>query len=311
MQKTYDFIKQNCHSTYAANPKVELMRLLRTIDMRLIHTIITTAAILSASTAAHAQLPERLDIAYSKLNDGCHINTLEHFSAAVDAGFNCLKADMQLTSDGVIVLCHDNGFTFDADGRIGKFDRCRCTKIRTLSYKQIRKMEYATGKASKGRYPKVATLEELARFAKKAGVRIYITVRNYNQEETLTEVVRVLKKTRMTEQTIINNYRADDKTCAIIRQFLPDTPISYTTTKDQLIDEAFVDKVARFAPVMICANRNRIPTPEVVKYMESKGVRALGWYPDNAEEYAKWLGIGLSGAQITKREVILPTQIPF
>lgn len=272
--------------------------------MRFLHAIITASAILLMSVAAHAQLPERLDVAYSSQNDGCHINTIEHFSAAVKAGFNCLKADMQLTSDGVIVLCHDNGFTFDADGRIGKFDKNHCTPIKTLSYKKIRKMEYATGKAFKGEYPKVTTLEELAKFAKKAGVWIYITLRNFNQKETLAEVVKVLEKTKMMERTIINNYTPNDDTCTIIRQFLPNVPISYTTTKNQFINEAFVDNVARFAPVMICANRNQIPTPEIVKYMTGKGVRALGWYPNNAEEYAKWLGIGLTGAQITKREVI-------
>lgn len=261
------------------------------------------------SLLASAAVPERLDVAYSSIDDGCHINSMEHFRAAIDAGFNCLKADMNITSDGVVVLCHDRGFTFDGNGRIGKFDRNNNTVIRSLSWKQIRAMEYAAGKAEKGTYPKVATLEQLAQLCRKTGVWMYITLRAYDQRETLSEVVRILRKYKMTDRCIINNYPPDEKTCALIREYLPEVPISFTTTSKMDVDSALVDRVAAYAPIMICANRNHIPSPEVVSYAVGKGVRCLGWYPADAGVYAEWLSRGLSGAQICRKSVI--ANLPF
>ena len=257
----------------------------------------------AAFTDVSAQeLPKCLNVAYSgqeKL-DGCHINTLEHFEAAADAGYNALKADMQMTKDGVIILCHDNGFTFDGQGRICKFDKKNMTPISGLEWKEIRKMEYSTGRARRGSYPKVATLEEFTRLCQKKGVYMYITVRNFNQKATLKEALRIVDKYGMRSRCIFNNYKADDGTCSMIRELCTDVPISYTTTPKQEITPRMLEGIAKFAPIMLCVNREHIGdiTPEMFEFAASGGIRLLGWYPSSAEEYACWLSKGFNGAQI-------------
>ena len=252
--------------------------------------------------ASAQELPECLNVAYSSQEkfDGCHINTLEHFAAAADAGYNALKADMQMTKDGVIILCHDNGFTFDENGRICKFDKMNMTPISSLEWKEIRKMEYSTGRARRGLYPKVATLKEFTRLCKAKNVYMYITVRNFNQKATLKEALRIVDKYGMRSKCIFNNYKADDGTCSIIRELCTDVPISYTTTPKQEITPRLLEDIVKFAPIMICVNRNHIGdiTPEMFAFAASNGIRILGWYPSTPEEYASWLSKGLSGAQI-------------
>ena len=39
-------------------------------------------------------------------------NTEMHFRKGIEEGFDGFKADMRLSSDGVIILCHDAGYTF-------------------------------------------------------------------------------------------------------------------------------------------------------------------------------------------------------
>lgn len=271
--------------------------------------MVAAALTITVQAASKPKLPEVLNIAYSSQDDGCHINTIEHFKAAVEAGFNCLKTDMQRTSDGVVVLCHDAGFTIDGDGRIGKFDKKNNTPIPEMSFKDIRKLEYASGKAEKGGFPKVCTLEEFVAFCREAGVWMYITQRNNKDiDATQAELKRILKKYRMEKKCIVNNYPANTGTCRKIHEYLPKVPVCFTMTPESPLTKEKVNEIARLAPVLICLNTRNIPTlePEVAAYAASKGIKLLGWFPKTAGEYSDWKARGLTGAQITKRDVIQP-----
>ena len=247
------------------------------------------------------------DIAYSVQGDGCHFNSIEHFKAAAGAGFNCLKADMQMTSDGVIVLCHDNGFTFDKDGRIDKFNSKERTMIKDMTYGSIKDLEYNSGKAETGLHPKVCTLEQLAAFCKESGVWMYVTQRNNDQvDATQAELKRILEKYGMTDRCIVNNYPPVAATCRTIHKYLPSAPISFTLTPQMPLTKEIVDTVISVAPAVICINRKNIPDldPELIEYSTSNGVPLHGWYPESIEEYDSWKAMGLTGAQICNETVV-------
>lgn len=267
------------------------------------------AAVLCTSSALQAgnRMPSILDVAYSKQNDGCHINTIEHFKAAINAGFNCLKADMQMTSDGVVVLCHDNGFTLDENGRIGKFDRNCNVKICEMKFADVQKLEYASGESERGGYPVVCTLEEYVSLCSGAGVWMYVTQRNNSQiDATMAELKRLLKKYHMMKRCIVNNFPANTATCSVIHKWLPKVPISYTMTSKSDLTREVIGNIAEELPIMICLHRKFIAglDPELMKLAASKGIKVLGWYPASQEEYSAWLDAGLAGAQITDRRIL-------
>lgn len=262
---------------------------------------------LTCGAAPGPEMPETLDIAYSSLNDGYHINTIEHFRAAVKAGFNCLKADMQTTSDGVVVLCHDVGFTFDEDGRIGKFDKKNHALICEMSYRDVKKLEYAFADPQTGKHPKVCTLDQFTALCKKSKVWMYPTQRNDGMiDRTQSELRRILKKYGMTCRCIVNNYPYSLETGAKVHEYLPMVPVCYTLDYYDHFSPKLLDRISNALPAMICLNRAWVEKidSETVRCAEEKGIRVLGWYPSSPEEYSQWKEKGLSGAQITKIEVI-------
>ena len=264
------------------------------------------SATLGAATPK-PEIPAILDIAYSSLNDGFHINTMEHFKAAVKAGFNCLKADMQTTSDGVVVLCHDVGFTFDTDGRIGKFDKKNHTLICEMTYRDVKKLEYAFADPVSGKHPKVCTLDRFAAYCAKAKVWMYPTQRNDRMvDRTQAELRRILKKYGMTRRCIVNNYPYSLETGAKVHAYLPMVPVCYTLDYYDHFNKALLDRISGDLPAMVCLNRAWVDKidSDTIRYAEDKGIRVLGWYPHTSQEYARWKDLGLTGAQITKIEVI-------
>ena len=90
-------------------------------------------------------------IAYSRLDDGDKgpINSEEHLRYCASLPYTTLKADVQPTSDGGLVLCHDKGFTF-SDGRIVTYDKNDSTPINSLTTAQCLSLEY--NKQYEGKY---------------------------------------------------------------------------------------------------------------------------------------------------------------
>lgn len=149
-------------------------------------------------------------VAYSNGADLGPINTeLAYVNAAI-AGFEWLKGDVQPTSDGKLIMCHDDGFTFDANGYITTYNASNSTPIHDLSYDGCMAMEYArvfsidTG-GVKYR-PKVCDLEQFLLVCREFGARPYITIRKNYMDVVVPELLRLLDAYDFTENCIVNSY---------------------------------------------------------------------------------------------------------
>lgn len=132
------------------------------------------------------------------------INTLEHYMTAWKCGFNCCKGDVRITADGVLVMCHDAGFSIDENGFIGAFNEKLYTPIRNLTYEQCKQLRYTEGHEALGHYAKVASFEDFIRICSQYGLTAYPTIREEYLDEVIPELVRILKKYHMLYRSIIN-----------------------------------------------------------------------------------------------------------
>lgn len=160
-------------------------------------------------------------VAYS---DGAQlglINTeLAYVNAAI-AGFRWLKGDVQPTSDGKLVMCHDDGFTFDSDGYITTYNAnsANTRAIHDMTYAECMASEYAATyhlytDYANGSTPviyrhKVCDLEKFLIVCKEFEVRPYIVIRENYMDAVVPELLRLLKAYDFTENCIVNSFNLE------------------------------------------------------------------------------------------------------
>lgn len=248
-----------------------------------------------------------LNIAYSQLNDDiAPTNTETHFNYAISKGFNVLKADMRLTKDNKIVLCHDAGFTLNEDGRIIGYDEDNNILIRNLDRDAIINLEHSYFYDSLGKYEHPMTLEKFLVICKINNVIPYITFRSEYIEETLNALTPILEKFNYTHKCIINVNPQNIDTCYQIRKYLPFISICHTLSSAVLITKDIINQVYRIGNGCLCANTNALDKidKEIFDFSRNKEIRLLGWFISDKESYKKYVNNGFCGFQITSSEVI-------
>lgn len=144
-----------------------------------------------------------LRIAYSAIWVD-EINTATHWLFASDMGFNALKGDVQITSDGKLIMCHDAGFTFDENGRIVEYDSGNNTPIVNMTYSECKSKFYAHLPARYGGYCPVADIDDFIGICKDKGKICFVTVRNTNTADVVDALADKIIEYGMEKSTIIN-----------------------------------------------------------------------------------------------------------
>ena len=181
---------------------------------------------------------EHLNIAYSQVNkDGKPvkpINTLEHFiHISENYGYNALKCDVRPTSDGELVLCHDAGFTFNANGYITTYDSNNQTKIHDVTASTCLGYSFATGE-----HP--CLIGDYLKVCRKYGKVAFITIRNEYMDVVIPKVIEELKNHNMTHSAIINCMTYES--LVQWRTYDKDVMINYTLAYGVNIDQDAIDK---------------------------------------------------------------------
>lgn len=158
-------------------------------------------------------------VAYSNGADLGYINTEMAYINGAIAGFHWIKGDVQPTSDGKLVMCHDDGFTFDNDGYITTYNASseNTTAIHDMTYAECMAKEYAinyhiytdysSGTAVKEVYrPKVCDLEQFLTICKEYEVRPYIVIRNNYMDVVVPELLRLLEEYDFMDNCIVNSF---------------------------------------------------------------------------------------------------------
>ena len=245
-----------------------------------------------------------LNIEYSRL-PGAPGNTELHFRMAAAAGFDGLKADMRLTKDGEIVLCHDAGYTFDRDHRITEFDADSHTAIHDLTLKEILELEFDTP-AENGDPIHPCTLDTMLSVCKENRLIPYLTNRHEEwREETAERMAFLLRRYGLENGCIMNLYPGDPRTMKAIRRVLPD-PVACDTKHDyDLFSEQMIEDSAAQGYRIIClCHRSTAPvTKELVSFTFRKGIRIWEWGMTEPEEVKNYLDLGIGGFQMYTRKV--------
>lgn len=245
-------------------------------------------------------------IAYSRIDKGDMgpINSEEHLRYCASLPFTTLKADVQPTSDGGLILCHDKGFSF-VDGRIGSYNKEDALAISSLTTERCLSLEYRT--QYNGKYCKVADFETFIRICKESGKWAFITVRDEHVDQVVAAAMPILEKYDWVENSIINSFTLS--TLDAFRKASPDIKLSYVLQYNQPITRKDVDAAVKLGNCVLTSFHFRVSdiqsgwatmdaSADGITYAKAQGVRLYQAQVCEGVDLQKLKEYGYSGAQL-------------
>ena len=129
-----------------------------------------------------------------------------------------IKGDVRITSDGVLVMCHDPAFTL-TNGKISGVYSTADFVIRDHTFDEVRALEYS----AKSVHP--STLEELLVICKKYGKIPLLTIRDEYLDEVIPKTFELLEKYDMVSSAILNSVTWN--TIVALRRYNADIMLSH------------------------------------------------------------------------------------
>ncbi len=121
-------------------------------------------------------------------------NTISAFEAALDVGAKACEFDVQISSDGVLVVIHDNTVDRTTEGS---------GKVKQLTYQYLSSLDAGSWKDSKYKGEKIPTLFETLTFLHDNNMIAILEIKTANIAE---QVIKMLYETEMEESTIIISF---------------------------------------------------------------------------------------------------------
>lgn len=250
---------------------------------------------------------QMLHIAYSTIELAI-INSAEHFLTAAKLGFNALKCDVQPTSDGELVLCHDPGYTFDENGRIMQsYDANNFTAINTLTAAEIAVKEYAGQHYAQGYYTHPCFLEDFIRICKEKGMVAFVTIRDDNIPDIVApKLIEIVKKYGMEDHVIVNSFNINS--LKAVRNLHKTIYLHQVKNYETVLTNAEVDAIDALGNAMIsmyvypsATGTEKLTASEsALAYAKMRNVRVYNGQIFTYEQYQESINRGISGVQIAK-----------
>lgn len=140
-------------------------------------------------------------IAYSAMMaSGKGPNSEEQYLWGAERKFTAIKGDVRISSDGEIVMCHDEGFTLNGNGEVTAYDANNMTPIRSMTAAECFALVY------EGTTDHVCGIDSLVRTCKLYGKIAFITVRSSYLDEIFPKIFECLDRYSMRERAIINGF---------------------------------------------------------------------------------------------------------
>lgn len=147
-----------------------------------------------------------LHISYSRFGAYAPLNTKAAFETGGFLGFDAIKGDIQISADNVLIMCHDAGYSFDADGRIAtNYNASDGTLIRSMQSADILAKEHSLYNI--GEHP--CTVDDYLYICAKWGKIPFVTIRDDDMDVIAPLLVNALKRWNLAHKAIINSFNVE------------------------------------------------------------------------------------------------------
>lgn len=238
-------------------------------------------------------------IAYSAMYEtsNCSPNTAEHFSWCAKQGYTAIKGDVRPTADGGLIMCHDTGFTFDAEGRITPtFDANNCSLIHNLTTDQCLAYEH------RHTLQHPCTLDTFVKICKKHGKIAFITIRDEYIDEVVPALFSILDKYHMRKRCIINSFTF--ASLKAVREVDDNITLHQVLNRGETISTVAINRAIQLGNCTIGGfsfpNDGRFEAIDkaAVAYAKENDIRLYQGQVDSMDDIDLLMEYGISGAQM-------------
>lgn len=129
----------------------------------------------------------------------CPENTMIAFKKAVELGSTGIECDVQMTKDGVLIICHDEYLERTTDGK---------GLLKDYTLAELQKLDAGSWMDKKFAGEKLPTLDELLEFVKKTGILLNIELKNGIIEYSGLEerVITAVKSFDLANKVIVSSF---------------------------------------------------------------------------------------------------------
>ena len=130
-------------------------------------------------------------------------NTIPAFEKAVELGVDGFENDVRLTSDGVVVICHNDTVDATSDGS---------GKISDYTFEELRKLDFGSYFDKGFAGTKIPTLEEFLQVAKADCIKIInieIKSQGSKNRQITEKVIEQCKSQKLYDRLIISSFDTD------------------------------------------------------------------------------------------------------
>lgn len=203
-------------------------------------------------------------------------NTLSAFQRALAAGVDMVELDVQLTSDGEVVVMHDPDLRRTTDGS---------GTVREASLEEVRRLDAGSWFGAQFRGERVPTLAEVLDWAR-GRVYLQIELKPYGaRADVLCErVVQLIRERKMQDQVMLLSF--DHHVLRWCKQMAPDI-ITGAICQARLIDPVGVVRMA--AADALCVDFEHL-RPEEVEALHRAQIAVHSFAPtsDALRDLASW-----------------------
>lgn len=208
-------------------------------------------------------------------------NTFAAFDLALEMGARHLELDVQLSSDGHLVVIHDDlvNRTTNGWGRVGKH---KLAELQALDAGAWFDKKFAG--------ERIPTLQAvLERYRGRAHLHVEIKGKTAGLSERTADLIRELGWTRDVTMTSFQKDKLE-----ALRAYAPELPAGWLL---RTIDDEILNEASRFGIAQLCPKADTV-TPELVVQLRTAGFHVRAWGVANEALMREMVAAGVDGMTV-------------
>ncbi|WP_425394987.1 glycerophosphodiester phosphodiesterase family protein [Aeoliella sp.] len=237
-------------------------------------------------TAQHSLLPAQGIVAHRGASDTHPENTLAAIQEAVDFGAHQVELDVQITSDGELVLMHDDTIDRTTDGT---------GRVQDLTLAQLKALDAGSWKGAEFAGEPIPTLQEaLAAIPLNMWVNVEVKGVDGNDAATAAKAAEIVHQMRRTSQAFVAG--GADSLAAVSTYESTEGVDILTNNLDRQDGDtsAYVaTTISSGADFIQLRHNHSFPTPAEIQSLENAGVQINYFFSDDADDLPGLLSGGV------------------
>ncbi|WP_245559100.1 glycerophosphodiester phosphodiesterase family protein [Microbacterium indicum] len=210
-------------------------------------------------------------------------NTMPAFVAATRAGSDYFEIDIDMTSDGVPVVIHDDTVDRTTDGT---------GRVRDLTYDEIRSLDAGSWFSPAYAGTQIPSLEEVLTYVENGGADLLLEYKGDWTTDEAQVTLDMIEEHGVAQKVFAQSF--SQTTVANLAQVAPDLTLGWLVGG---LDQATIDRTVELGADAVNPSG---PTAETVAAAHAAGLGVFTWTKDTAGEWQQLTAMGVDGI-ITNR----------